>query len=208
MTTSNVNDWYSTAFKSWQGKLVGPKPTADQLTTVHRLQARPGKQALAIAMGLRDCGVTGSQIVIACGAPQLNKMRGFIDDKLLKRLPAAPDAKHHTVYKLELTAKGQARIDAAIKREAASAEAEKAPAETAKPKPAKKAGSSKLAKAVEAASKPKGARKPKAKGDQPTSTAALSEAANATATVAEVNVVPADQPLLNEADQHATDNNS
>lgn len=115
MTDQN---WYGNVFKTWQAKQLGPKPTAEMLATVHNLGARPGKQALAIAMGLRECGVTGSQIVIACGAQQLNKMRGYVVDALLKREAAPPSAVGHTVYKLALTAKGQKRVDTAVKRAA------------------------------------------------------------------------------------------
>lgn len=118
MSKSNVDthaNWYGTVFKAWQAKQLGPKPTADQLASIHNLGARPGKQALAIAMGLRDCGVTNGQIVIACGAPQLNKMRGFITDALLKRLPVSPSPEGHTVYKLEVTPKGNQRIARTLK---------------------------------------------------------------------------------------------
>ena len=108
---TNATGWYGTYFKAWQVKLLGPKPTEAQLATIHGLGARPGKQALANAMALRDCGVTGSQIVSACGALQLNKMRGFITDGLLKR-EAVPAAGTHTVYKLTLTAKGATRVKA------------------------------------------------------------------------------------------------
>ncbi len=143
MTTNNETNWYADTFKSWPVKLVGPKPTADMLSTVHKLNARPGKQALAIAMALRDGGVTGSQIVIACGAPQLNKMRGYISDAILKRLPAPPSSEGHTVYKLELTAKGKQSItrfeQRAAKLEAeGAAKAEGKAAGKAKPKKAVK----------------------------------------------------------------------
>ena len=57
-----------------------------------------------------DDGVTGAQIVMACGAPQLNKMRGFITDALLKREAVAPAANGHTVYKLALTPRGTAKV--------------------------------------------------------------------------------------------------
>ena len=112
---TNEANWYGTVFKAWPVKQLGPKPTADQLANIHNLGARPGKQALAIAMGLRDCGVTNGQIVIACGAPQLNKMRGFITDALLKRLPVSPSPEGHTVYKLEVTPKGNQRIARTLK---------------------------------------------------------------------------------------------
>lgn len=125
MSKSNSNEanWYTTTFKAWPGKakLLGPKPTADMLASVHNLGARPGKQALAIAMGLRDGGVTGAQIVMACGAPQLNKMRGFITDALLKREATPPSSEGHTVYKLVVTPKGKQRIERTVKQLAAKA---------------------------------------------------------------------------------------
>ena len=141
-TTADVTTFYAPMFKAWS-KAHGSKPTAEMLNSVHGLGARPGKQALASAMALRPEGVTGSQIILATGAPQLNKMRGFITDALLKRLPAPPSAEGHKVYRLELTAKGKARIESAAKREAALAAAGKAadgdkPAKPAKAKPASK----------------------------------------------------------------------
>ena len=144
---TNEANWYGTVFKAWQPKLLGPKPTADQLANIHNLGARPGKQALAIAMGLRDCGVTNGQIVIACGAPQLNKMRGFITDALLKRLPVSPSTEGHTVYKLEVTPKGNQRIARTIKAN----EAKAVEGETEKPVKAlvKAKGAVKGKKAVE-----------------------------------------------------------
>ena len=108
--TKDITGHYTNFFKGWQVKLLGPKPTAEQLDAIHKLGARPGKQALANAMSLRDCGVTGSQIVIACGAPQLNKMRGFISDGLLKREATPKTDAGHTVYKMTLTAKGSAKV--------------------------------------------------------------------------------------------------
>src|SRR5258708_39415836 len=99
MTMTNHSNYYSDVFKAWPVKLVGPKPTADMLATVHKLGLRPGKQALANAMALRDGGVTGSQIVIVCSAPQLNKMRDLVTDALVKR-EAMPKLKGNTVYKL------------------------------------------------------------------------------------------------------------
>lgn len=148
---SNETNWYGNVFKSWQAKVLGPKPTADMLAKVHNLGCRPGKQALAIAMGLRDCGVTGSQIVIACGAPQLNKMRGFITDAMLKREPVAPSAEGHTVYKLAVTKKGDSRIERTAK-----AAADKTAAGNDGAKPAKPA---KNKKAVHANGKPRNTKK-------------------------------------------------
>ena len=106
---NNASDWYATTFKQWP-KQVGAKPTAEQLDTIHKLGARPGKQALANALMLRDGGVTGAQIVMACGAPQLNKMRDFVAKGLAKRVPISNDAAGHTVYKLALTPRGTAKV--------------------------------------------------------------------------------------------------
>lgn len=111
---------YADVFKNWDAKHLGSKPTAKDLDVIHKLGARPGKQALANAMALRPNGVTGSEIVIACGAPQLNKMRGFVTDGLLKR-EAVPPRNGHTVYKMTLTAKGATRIKGAEKEKAPKA---------------------------------------------------------------------------------------
>lgn len=172
MSNTETN-WYAGVFKSWQVKQLGPKPTAEMLASIHGLGARPGKQALAIAMGLRDCGVTGAQIMIACGAPQLNKMRGYITDAMLKRVPVAPSSEGHTVYKLELTPKGNKRIETAKARLAALEAAGEA-----------KVASKPKAKA-KAASKPKGkGKKVKAADTAPAETPA-SEAAPAAEPVTE-----------------------
>ena len=131
MSKHDATQWYSTTFKAWPAKLVGAKPSADQLDTIHKLGARPGKQALANAMMLRECGVTGSQIVIACGAPQLNKMRDLIAKGLMKSVPISKNAVGHTVYKLALTARGLAKVAKAV------AVTEAAPVKAAKPRKAK-----------------------------------------------------------------------
>lgn len=154
--SNDQTNWYGNVFKSWNVKALGPKPTAEMLANIHGLQARPGKQALACAMALRDCGVTAGQIVIACGAPQLNKMRGFITDALLKRLPVAPSPEGHTVYKLELTAKGKQRVERTAK--AAEKAVEAGQAETAE-KPVK-------AKVIKPKAAVKAARKAKVKAAQ------------------------------------------
>lgn len=143
---SNINQalapYADSYFKTWQAKLVGPKPTAEMLHTVHMLNARPGKQALAIAMALRPEGVTGSEIVIVCSAPQLNKMRGYVDDAILRRVLVPMRDGRHSVYKLELTAKGKQMVERTEKRLAALAAAgEKQAAEKpvkAKAEPVKK----------------------------------------------------------------------
>lgn len=126
--------WYANVFKAWPTKLVGAKPTDGQLDTIHKLGARPGKQALANALALRDGGVTGAQIVMACGAPQLNKMRGFIADGLLKVISTPASDAGHKVYHTALTAKGQAKVDRVTKAQADAAANAAAPAKPAKAK--------------------------------------------------------------------------
>ena len=166
--TADVLAWYANFFKAWQAKLEGDKPTAEMLTAIHGLGCRPGKQALAAAMTLRASGVTASQIVIVCGAPQNNKRTGLITDGLLKRVPMPATAEGHTVYKCEVTAKGQKRIDGSVKREAdLDARGAAEPVKTVKPAtPAKPAV--KQAGKVKGASKAKGATKaaPKANAAQ------------------------------------------
>ncbi len=99
-------------FKGWSTKHLGSKPTDDMLTTVHKLGLRPGKQALANAMALRPEGVSGSQIVMATGAPQLNRMRGLIAAGVVKRDMNAPaNPQGQSVYKLDLTPKGTKVIE-------------------------------------------------------------------------------------------------
>lgn len=140
---------YASILKVWQPKVWGSKPTAEMFGTAHGLGCRPGKQALAVAMGLRPEGVTGSQIVGACGNPQLNKMRGLVADALLKREAVPMSPVGHQVYKLSLTAKGGKRVETNVKRAAELEAAGKAePAEKAKGKKAavKKAAGKRKAK--------------------------------------------------------------
>jgi len=129
---TDATNWYAGSFKNWSTKALGSKPTADQLEAIHLLGLRPGKQALANAMALRPEGVTNAQIIQACGNPQLNRMRGLIADKLVKREPVPMTGAGHTVYKLVLTPKGEQRISKARERIAA-AEAEGAGEAPAKP---------------------------------------------------------------------------
>jgi hypothetical protein len=158
---TNHTNYYTDVLKAWQAKVWGSKPTAEMFATAHGLGCRPGLQALAVAMGLRPEGVTGSQIVGACGNPQLNKMRGLVSDALLRREAAARDQIGHQVYKLTLTAKGGKRVEATTKRAAELEAAGKVEAET---KAVKKAGSK---KAVKAARKVKVKAAVAAKADEP-----------------------------------------
>ena len=137
-------------------KLLGPRPTEAQLAAAVQLGNRPGRQTLALAMAMRDVGTTGPQIQLACGAPQNNTRGDMIKAALLKRVMTAPDATGHTVYKVELTAKGKARCELNAKREAAleaeggKPEAAKADKPAAKV-PAKAKGASKGKKATKVA---------------------------------------------------------
>ena len=121
---------YATLLKGWHEKQLGPRPTAELLSTVHALGLRPGKQALANAMALRTDGVTGAQIVMATGAPQLNRMKGLIAAGDFKRAMVAPNEQGHTVYKVTLTPKGEARIKRATEAAAKAALSGEKPAVT------------------------------------------------------------------------------
>lgn len=143
---SNVLNTYTAQLKVWS-KQLGGKPTAELLETAHCF-GRPGKQSLALAMAMRSEGVTAGQIIMACGAPQNNHRRDVIAAGWFKRdMNAAPNDAGHTVYKINLTPKGEVEM----KKRVAAAEATALPGD--KPaKPAKKA-----------TSKPKASKKGKAK---------------------------------------------
>jgi len=123
---SNANDasaLYPVFFKKWQTagmlKLLGPKPTSDQLAKVHALGPRPGKQAFIIACSLRDCGVTPAQMVLLTGTKHLNKMGDLTTDAYLREV-LMPQIDGMKCYKREITPKGMQRIERTIKAEAAT----------------------------------------------------------------------------------------
>jgi len=108
----NAATYYGPLFKAWV-KQAGEKPTAAMLDTVHKLGYRPGKQALFAAMCLRPTGCSAQQMVLACGAPQLNKTfgaGGTAEKGLVKAVPAPATEAGHKVYRLELTARGTAKV--------------------------------------------------------------------------------------------------
>lgn len=159
-----VTDFYRSFFKVWP-KALGNKPTADELATIHALGARAGKQALANAMMLRAEGATASQIVQACGAPQLNKMREFVSRKLVTRdMNVAPSDAGHTVYKINLAAKGKVAVAKAADV-AKAAEADGA----AKPAKAKRKAKAKAVKVPEASQPEATAPQPEASQPEATS---------------------------------------
>ncbi len=107
--SNDVNASYAPLFKGWS-KLAGSKPTTEMLETAHAF-GKPGKQSLALAMAMRDEGVTGQQISLICSNPQNNHRRGLIEAALLKRVNMPKTSAGHTVYKVEVTAKGKQRIE-------------------------------------------------------------------------------------------------
>lgn len=132
---TNALTHYATFFKNWAVKTHGSKPTAEMFETAHNLGCAPGKQALALAMGLRPEGVTNTQVLYACDKPQSNKRGGLVTDGHLKLNPM-PKVNNNKVYQYTVTPKGLKRIESAEKRAAALEAAGKAEtAETAgKPK--------------------------------------------------------------------------
>lgn len=115
---TNVLTHYAPQFKTWAVKTHGSKPTALMFEQAHGLGCRPGKQALAVAMGLRPEGVTNPQVLHTCGNPQNNKRGGLVTDGYLKRMPAAKTAEGHEVYQYTVSPKGLKRIEVAAKRAA------------------------------------------------------------------------------------------
>ena len=115
--------YYTNVMQSWS-KPLGSKPSEAQLSLAH-VFGRPGKQSLAVAMALRDGGVTGAQIKLASSlvdgkaTPQLNHMRDLIAAKLFTREAGEG-------YCLTLAPKGQQFVDLHGAKAAAKVEA-KAP---------------------------------------------------------------------------------
>ncbi len=116
-TQVNHRAYYGTVWPNWQVKALGPQPTNEQLGIIHGLKARPGKQALANAMALRDGGVTGAQIKNAVALidggsnPQLNKMRALVSAGMLAWVPM-PVTGEGKVYRTKLTPLGAQMVKA------------------------------------------------------------------------------------------------
>lgn len=108
----NHRGYYANVWPNWVTKALGAQPTNEQLGTIHGLKARPGKQALACAMALRDTGVTGNEIkgavsLVDGGAnPQLNKLRGLVDIAKVMQWVPMPDRNGLHVYRIKLTPHG------------------------------------------------------------------------------------------------------
>ena len=91
MATVKHVSYYTNVMQQW-GKQLGPKPTEAELALAH-VFGRPGKQSLAVALALRDGGVTGAQIKAVSAlvdgkpTPQLNHMRALVNAKMFTRQP-------------------------------------------------------------------------------------------------------------------------
>lgn len=135
--------WYADVFKAWP-KAAGAKPTVAQLEAAHMF-GKPGKQSLALAMAMRDSGVTAPQVELTCERPQNNHRVRAIKLGYFTRVPTPADGAH-TVYKIALTAKGQQRVGGGVSM------AKPAPvAVKAKPVKAAKVAKAKRAKPVKPA---------------------------------------------------------
>lgn len=117
---TDVSKQYAPQFKGWQAKAMGSKPSDESLQTAHWF-GRAGKQSLALAMAMRPEGVTGAQVVMACGAPQNNHRRDVLASGYFKREAVPATEAGHTVYKVTLTAKGEAAIKRRTEQAAAGA---------------------------------------------------------------------------------------
>ena len=140
----SVTGWYSTVLKGWQVKLLGPKVIAEQLTAAHALGCRPGKQALAMAMYLREAGASDGQVKAACiiqwgsSGSHHNKRRDIVAAKFVRDVPTVNDAQGHKVYAITLTDKGNKLVTDRVAAVTAAAEAKPAKvAKVAKPRKAK-----------------------------------------------------------------------
>ena len=158
--------YYTNVMQSWSSSELGKKPTEAELSLAH-VFGRPGKQSLAVALALRDGGVTGAQIKAVSAlvdgkpTPQLNHMRDLIKARLFTR-EAVTGA-----YALTLAPRGQQFVDlhGAMAAAKLAGKAEKA-------KPAKQAR--------KVAGKPKGEGKPVEVTTQPVTETPTSEPATVT----------------------------
>jgi hypothetical protein len=117
MTKQIETTGYQVALKNWPTKLAGPKVTLALLNTAHALGCRAGKQALAMAMYLREGGASDGQVKAACIAgwgssgSHHNKRRDIQGAGLVKNAAVGvSDANGHKVYAITLTAKGEGKV--------------------------------------------------------------------------------------------------
>jgi hypothetical protein len=129
--------YYTNVTASWSKADLGKMPSEANLSLAH-VFGRPGKQSMAVAMALRDGGVTGKQIKLASAlfdgkaTPQLNHMRDLIAAKLFTREAVSG------AYVITLAPKGQQFVDLHGAKAAAKVTGDKPAAKAAKPRKAKK----------------------------------------------------------------------
>lgn len=98
----SVLNYYKNWLAKWP-KEAGPKPTIEEVESIHKLGARAGsKAALANAMYLRKDGATSEQVSQVLGGPHLNKLRSLLSKGVVERVPTPPTSEGHTVYKVKL----------------------------------------------------------------------------------------------------------
>jgi hypothetical protein len=108
--TDKLN-WFDPYLAKWAtpfASVLGSKPTPAMLKAAAGFcgHGTAGKQCFALAMAMRKSGVTAPEVQVACGAPQNNFRRGLIDQGLVK-VVETPKNGTHTVYRIELTPKGE-----------------------------------------------------------------------------------------------------
>lgn len=133
-------------FSKWPTKVLGPRPTAEQLNIAHAF-SKPGKHALSLALTLRECGVTPEQrkqaVEVAfntVGKPQNNHPREMVKAGWFVEVPTpAQPVTGHVVKRIKLTPKGEARVKLGAYMAKAPTAAKPEPAKAVKPAKAKKA---------------------------------------------------------------------
>lgn len=130
-------------FTDWV-KALGPLPSEAQLSVAH-VFGRPGKQALGIAMALRDCGMTSSQMTSASAL--FDGKATTCRNKIKAEIAAGmfDGGASNGVIKITLTPRGQQHIDRLAARGAGDAE----------PAPGKAVAKSVKRQAKKAARKPR-----------------------------------------------------
>ena len=153
--------------KHWQVKMLGELPSNVLLGIAHCF-GKPGKQTLALAMCLRECGASDAHICYASSGfdgltRSQNNFKGSLEKAgLIRRNMAAPrNAMNHTVYQYDLTAKGEAFVKRILAGTAKAAEFVKVQPAAKAAEPVKVQPATKAPAKAKAASKPRRAKAPK-----------------------------------------------
>ena len=129
---------YKPVLSNWPVKVLGPRVTVEQLAAAHALGCRPGMQALAIAMCMREGGASNAQQVTACSlnwgssGTHHNKRKALVTTKLLANVSMPDNETGHTVYKVALTDKGKGKLATATEPQAVVPKASTKPAKAKK----------------------------------------------------------------------------